>query len=235
MRLISFGCSHTHGEGIVKDSFFRTSDGRLQTVPSEKSWAVQLSNMLGIELINLSRPGAGNNEIVKKILTCVPQENDIVVVQWTYFSRYTIFRDPRHMDITPTYRSKRDLGDAKSIEMFYKLFDDYNLAIINTMAVDYGYRILNSLNVPFVSKFARLTDLNNEYVNENDLNRACYYSSKGIHLDKQFLIDCQKSDFHMISEQVPRDKRYGVDGKHYSAEVHQKIAESYYNEITNKV
>lgn len=235
MRLVVFGCSHTHGQGISQtDTFYKTKNGDV-TEFNEKSWAVQLSKMLNVELINSARPGSGNNEIVKKILSYVPQKNDIVAVQWTYFGRYTIFRELAHLDILPTYQSKKDHRDYKSMEMFYKLFDDYNLATINTMSVDHGYRILNSLNIPFVSKFVSYEYLDADNVNESNIRRACYYSRLGINLDNQFLIDCQKPDFHTISQQVSKDIQYGADGKHYSDAVHLKIAEAYYNEITSKV
>jgi hypothetical protein len=213
-------------------------EGSNEITFSKKSWAVQLADMLEAELLNLSRPGSANNEITKKILSYKPREGDIVAVAWTYFNRHTVFREHLNdvnCDVLPTYEKYKFSKDYKLKQAYYELHDDHNLALKDTMLVDHGYRILNSLGVPFVCKFVNYKFIIDRKIFdiENSINRACYTSRQGLNLDPQMFKDFQKDDFKSIADTFDISDRHGADGKHYSPAVHQKIAENFYKEFTS--
>jgi hypothetical protein len=236
MRLVTFGCSHTHGQGILPEDRFYRVEGSNEINFSKKSWAAQLADMLGAELLNLSRPGSANNEITKKILSYKPREGDIVAVAWTYFTRHTVFREHLNdvnCDVLPTYENHRFFKDYKLKQAYYELHDDYNLALKDTMLVDHGYRILNSLGVPFVCNFVNYRFILDKktFDIENSINQACYTGRQGLNLDPQMFRDFQKEDFKTVADTFDISDRLGADGDHYSPAVHQKIAEAYFSEI----
>jgi hypothetical protein len=83
-RLITFGCSITYGHGL-EDCYIEPNNPGL--VPSQKAWPSLLANMLDLELINCSNPGASNLHILWKLLNFDFNDDDLCIVMWSFFGR----------------------------------------------------------------------------------------------------------------------------------------------------
>jgi len=83
-RLITFGCSITYGHGL-EDCYIEPNNPGL--VPSQKAWPSLLANMLNLELINCSNPGASNLHILWKLLNFDFNDDDLCIVMWSFFGR----------------------------------------------------------------------------------------------------------------------------------------------------
>lgn len=103
-RLIAFGCSFTVGLGlpdIYPPNTFYWKD----LPPSKYAWPNLLGERLGREVINCGVAGAGNKEILSKILTFDFLPDDIVVVLWSAFDRHDMtfynkeLHNPMRLDI----------------------------------------------------------------------------------------------------------------------------------------
>lgn len=79
-RLITFGCSHTRGEGVDD--------------PSTESWPAYLAKNLELECVNLGKDGISNKFIQHAVHTFDFRPDDVVVILWTYPVRYDIFKSP---------------------------------------------------------------------------------------------------------------------------------------------
>jgi hypothetical protein len=88
MHIIAIGCSHTWGEGLKdvhpKDNF------RLK--PSDFAWPSLLANKLNCEVDNQAVRGAGNLEILWRLLRMQPPTDSLILIQWSHFSRYDFWR-----------------------------------------------------------------------------------------------------------------------------------------------
>ena len=87
-RLIAFGCSNTYGEGL-EDCWI---NGMYGPKPSKFAWPNVLGNLLGVdEVINLAAPAISNKRIWRDALNFDYQDNDIVVLHWTFVDRDCFF------------------------------------------------------------------------------------------------------------------------------------------------
>jgi len=89
-RLIVFGCSYTYGQGL-KDCLEKVYFGIDLSAPSKLGWAQMLADSLNLELINKSRPGSSNFEILLTLLEFDFKHNDSVVIMWSHSVRDMIF------------------------------------------------------------------------------------------------------------------------------------------------
>lgn len=85
MKLKSFGCSFIFGTDLPNDG----SRGPLAT-PSDRSYPSLLAQKLGLPWSCHARPGAGNFEILQKILAEIAgAEPAIYVINWTWIDRFS--------------------------------------------------------------------------------------------------------------------------------------------------
>ena len=106
-RLITFGCSHTRGEGVDD--------------PSTESWPAYLAKNLELECVNLGKDGISNKFIQHTVHTFDFQPDDVVVILWTYPVRYDIFKSPTESI------SMLPMTNGKLNNLWYQNFyTDYN-------------------------------------------------------------------------------------------------------------
>lgn len=108
-RLITFGCSHTFGVGLI-DIYPE------KTKPSKYAWPNVLGNLLNYTVCNESKPGAGNAEIFDNILRYQFRPNDLVIIMWSHFVRFD------HLIIENGYLPKRqwkEIGTKTIIDSEY--------------------------------------------------------------------------------------------------------------------
>lgn len=84
-KLYTFGCSFTFGDGLP-DIYPNHAQ------PSKLGWSYLLGDMLGVEVVNCGVSGAGNNEILAKLLTSPLTADDYCVVLWSSFDRYEQYK-----------------------------------------------------------------------------------------------------------------------------------------------
>lgn len=235
MRLVTFGCSHTYGEGILPEDL--RVKGKI-IPPSTASWAAKLAKKLDCELENLGRPAASVNYVVERLLSYHPQPNDIIAIAFPNLNRFTMFNilPTEHLDkncyIVPGGNTHLDMQNK-----LYGFFNDYNLLRMNTKFVDHAYRILESYNLPYVCRFSvyPYTNSNKKFYPPNDESKALMQARTGLNLNKRFLEDIQKPT--LITHMFDTDDsiRYGADGSHFSESIHEKFAVDFYNELTSMV
>jgi hypothetical protein len=227
MRLVTFGCSHTYGQGILPE------DVQKSNIPSTASWAAKLAKKLNCDLQNYGQPAASINYVVEKLLTYKPESGDIIAITFPNLNRLTLFNilndiyKDRNCYIIPNGTNYISMQ-----KKLYSLFDDYNLLRLNTQLTDYAYRILESYNLPYVCRFA-------VYPYEDTIEQGITYheaeslfnARKDLYLHKRFLEDIKKPTLidHMFNTE--ENKRYGADGLHFSELIHENFAEDFYNEV----
>ena len=126
-RLVTFGCSFTYGEELDELT---------------DAWPNVLANFLNIDVKNEGKTGSSNLEILYKILNFNFQEDDIVVIMWTYYSRDYLFKTPTHQySIGPW---SKDINDLTA---WVSLHTDHDLIMRSFINIHHAHSYLSLLNV----------------------------------------------------------------------------------------
>ncbi len=88
-RLIVFGCSFVYGQGLP-DCF--QPPIMFGPEPSKMGWPNMLAESLGYECLNKAVPGAGNFEILTKLLDTDIKPSDLIIIGYSYFQRFDRYR-----------------------------------------------------------------------------------------------------------------------------------------------
>lgn len=87
-RLIAFGCSNTYGHCLPDCCV----DGKFPgDKPSKYAWPTLLAEKLGVNCVNLSKPGLSNFGILDSVLNFNYLNGDIVIIMWSLFNRDMLF------------------------------------------------------------------------------------------------------------------------------------------------
>lgn len=103
-RLVTFGCSFTVGLGLP-DIYPPKDLNQEGSIPSKYAWPNLLAEKLGKKIVNCGSAGAGNKEILSKILSFDFQHNDTVVILWSAFDRHDMpfynkeLHNPMRLDV----------------------------------------------------------------------------------------------------------------------------------------
>lgn len=114
---------------------------------------------LGYDVLNLSRPGKSNHAIALDVYNNINQA-DILVVGWTFSSRWYIQYHQQHIDFSATreYLELPNILDAALIEQsyqdlhrsFYSLFDQTYWSQCSNMLIDNTSHLAKSFNKKIV-------------------------------------------------------------------------------------
>lgn len=210
MRFIAFGCSHTWGSGITQAD----KDG-LYAASSEYAWPVVLGKKFNIPVINYALPGGSNHNILNKVRNHNWQKDDIALVLFTYFTRYTSHEDNTTiMNILPNYTNERPSVTAEDRRekivnrAFYKLFNEYHLEKINLIDIEHAYLYFKYHNIPYVTRFANRFDIVDEEATPEIIN------------------DITDNLRSFALARYTEENMRGYDGSHYSKQVHADWADS---------
>jgi hypothetical protein len=202
MRLVTFGCSHTFGEGITEgDDCYEGAQ------PSLYSWPSVLGKKIGSQVLNYGEPGASNNFILNTIRQHAWKSNDVAVILFTYPTRYTHYVDNRVYDnILPNRLWAGRKTPAN--KYYYKSFTNYHIEKTNLIDIEHAYLFLKYNNIPFVSRFTKelLTDARDEMSPDVKRDMSTTLSS---YADTNF-----------------KGTLLGHDGAHYSIQVHDAWAKA---------
>ena len=160
--LVTFGCSHTYGQGLpdcVAD------DGGPGPKPSNVAWPSILKRSVGFKsLNNRSRPGASNKIIVKRLIE-YPYYNPktVVVILWSNFSRQTIFKNmeqkvhmmphmadgAKWMPLSFWKRLEEDRETfTKKVDTYYKTFyEDFDAKFDQMIRMNFAHAFLKSKGI----------------------------------------------------------------------------------------
>ena len=138
-RLIAFGDSYTYGHWL--DDCVPPND----TQPSKLAWPEVLGNRLGLEVHNMSSPGAGNLEILDSILSFHYSVDDLVVIGWTYSSRDIIYKRPTLDNKKFTRISIWNDDDVTAC--WQKVHTEYDMAVRSGLYIHHAEVFLENLKI----------------------------------------------------------------------------------------
>ena len=133
-RIVAFGCSYTAGDGLPD---------RLKpfSIVSRYAFPAVLANMLNLSCDNQAQSGAGNLEILWNILNYNFKSKDIVIVNWSHFSRDCIIGPDTHQRIHGT--------DTRLTDHWLRTHTDYDQNIRNCFYIHHAGCYFKSLNLQY--------------------------------------------------------------------------------------
>lgn len=171
-RLITFGCSHTRGEGVDD--------------PSTESWPAYLGESLDMEVVNKGVDGVSNKFIQHEVVNFKFQPDDIVAILWTYPDRTCVFKSATECSATIVPKSSHPLT-----EHYYKHYHtSYNAnfeskVIIHQVNSFLHQKYLPVYNLPINKTLVNIFELIDfDYVNiffSNFLNDPKYRKGHNNH------------------------------------------------------
>lgn len=189
-RLITLGCSHTLCEGVKT---------------KKETWPFILSKKFNKKLINLGESGGSNRTIQHSVYTFEFQQDDIVIILWTYPDRYHFFKDKdNHTGLINSW------GKGRSEVWFKDFHTTYNEKFDNQT-------IVNQVNLFLKNKNIKLYNLlvSSEFDYYFDITNS---DTIGIDFTKDYL------------EKYPR----GTDGWHMGDEGNYNFAMEIYHILDSK-
>ena len=214
-RLVAFGCSHTYGSGMP-DSFNLNK-------PSNLAWSGILAQMLDLEHVNLGWEGASNKRIWHQILHADLNQDDIVVIQWTYTIRFCFFWPDFEKTVDSNYKRINLGGFSNKSKMssltendheFARLFyHEYDLETDTMNRIQGAQDYLTRQNI----KFWHMPFIIPDYVNWKPRRWFVPENIVMMHID-----------------QVRRRHGKNLDGQHMAESAHCEIADAFYEKINHE-
>lgn len=201
-RLVTFGCSHTFGQGLPDCYDIETK--RTSKFPSKMGWPQHLANLLQIPiLVNKGVPGASCKQIAWNIQNFQFQKDDVAVVLWTHLDRYCVITEN---GIVKPYGSWLT-SISKENKMFFKhIWNEYDMKIDMHTRIDY------------INYFLSKKQIKNYHAYLNNFNKIT---------DDWFSTTMLKSSMSEIRNMYPR----ALDNMHPGLEAHNVFAHNVYREI----
>ena len=173
MRLVTFGCSITYGQSLPDTNW---KNFEIMTDHSKFAWPSQLADILQVKVLNKAVPGAGNYLIAHQITNFEPQQNDIIIVMWSYKNRYNIVTEDGDLDYNAHINST--IGpwtkDARTKAFYKYIYDDEDALIRSNHYIKYAQLYLDTTNVKHFhtmtrnEKYKGVVDLNVEQIRKTD-------------------------------------------------------------------
>lgn len=202
-RLISFGCSFTYGHGL-EDCFVKETNNPGE-YPSKFSWPYILSKKLGIECINMGKPGASNFEILEKILNFNFLKTDIMITMWSYYSRDLVYDENKK-----PIRLLTGVNSEKYIH-WVELHSNYDLILKSWFYMHHAHQYMKNLDIKFYF-------LSNSFVDENFQKNKPKWAHD---------INLFPTNFEILNRTYPR----ALDNCHPGPKAHIAAAEEIFNYI----
>lgn len=197
-RLVAFGCSYTYGHGLTDCHIDPNLPG---SEPSKFSWPSLLADMLNVEVVNCSDPGASNIHMLWKLINFEFKKDDICVIMWSHFGRLPFSNlkyDPNNVIWENYDRSViRSLPDI----------DKENIIVKNCIVMHHAYSYLEMKNIKHMMVVA-----------PNDLKSYKFPYINIPSLNADITIQKYQSDL-------------ALDNLHPGPDTHKTIAKEIYNKI----
>jgi hypothetical protein len=155
MKLFTFGCSFTEGQGLKK--------------PEEKEYTKILAEKIEIEYFNFGAAGMSNDYVYRKTFETIEKyikKEDIIIVQWTHYNRKEIkfkYKNRNYYHILPygyvPFRDKQLIEKHQNVQT--ESMDVEN--------IDLEFDKIKKLNKNFIDEYNSKM-LHNDYQSECTLN-----------------------------------------------------------------
>ena len=163
-RLVASGCSITFGHGL-KDCYSGKRKIGPGDKPSEYAWPSVLADILGLECVNLSSPGASNKRIAHTLCSTELTDTDLVIVNWSYANRYCVITENEIIDLG-FFKGRHKINKS-----FMNLADANDLMLDSILRVDYTKLLLDKNKITNFHTLSNKKDFNS-YTNKNMLTTS---------------------------------------------------------------
>lgn len=138
-KVWAFGCSFTTGDGLSNP---------VPGMPNVLAYPQLVANHFGMTCMNKGKSGSSNKSIHHRIMNRFQgDENDIVLVTWTYPHRSCILTD-REEETVISLHSAQSESPGNISEAFYEHFySDYESNFELNLRMHHAYQYLSSMNV----------------------------------------------------------------------------------------
>lgn len=217
-RIVAFGCSHTYGS-CLEDCVVFSDEHQMylpKDEPSKLAWPSILGQLMSLGVINKSRPGASNKEILWSLLHYKDFSNsDIVIIQWTHLTRHLIINE-----------SAKDSKRLTRLNLNHKSLDKRNLVYFRHFYCSEDaawelFRTIDHVNLRLAGCVNKVVHL---FSDLKEVNIKPTFTK--INLDQnrnftQFMID--------------NDCKKAIDGQHWNSAAQVLWAKHVYSMIKNEL
>ena len=208
-RLITFGCSYTYGS-FLPDCCSTLSDGAPchGAIPSKLAWPQLLGDMLGLEVVNKSLPGASNLQILYEILNFKFRPDDQVVIMWSLPNRDLVFTKFWKKDSIGILKPFRQLGTWMTdlvARRWITTLNEHDYCVKSWVYMQHAGLYLDNKNIKYIHYPANISELlqyKPKFINLTNLVTA----AKMFNVDKA--IDSQHPG--VVSQQLTAKQIYGI-------------------------
>lgn len=197
MILKSFGCSFIFGTDLADDG----RNGPYAT-GSKLTWPALLAKDLEYEYQTYARPGAGNLQILERVLQqTVNDSPSVYVIGWTYIDRFDYIRQDHEVWPGTPWKTVLPLDNNELTEFYYKNFhsqlkDKLCTLIYIKNAID----TLKQKNIPFVMTYMDNLIFETEWhTNAAIIELQNYISPYMTTFDKKTFLEFARVNGHAIS------------------------------------
>lgn len=215
-KIITSGCSFTYGHGLPDCIRNGKDPGE---VHSKFAWPSILSGLLDCECVNLSTPGGSNQFIIHSILNYDLNENDTVVILWSFLTRDTVF----------TKNGSKNVGEWDSNYMKY----------LNTNSNDNDIILKNLTSIFLFTKYLESKNINIYYAFLDPFSNFEVYPHHQNFYDKIFSEikphDLSESTWIRASDEWRIEKLdLALDNVHPGTEFQKRLGSYFYNKIKDR-
>lgn len=136
MRLVFFGDSFTFGWGAPDCHADFDND---VLIASPTAWPAQVAELLGCDYINMACPGGSNQEIFYHLRRYARQNDDFIVVQWSYDDRDFLLSERGIEKINPYITTK-------TVEQYYRLHCERDMQYRSDLIIEHAALLLSTSN-----------------------------------------------------------------------------------------
>jgi hypothetical protein len=147
MRLKSFGCSFIFGSDLA--------DVGPNATPSQSTWPARLAQHLGRQYECHARPGAGNLQILEKILNQPSNKNghDLFVIGWTWIDRFDYY-NPDYNKTRQDWSTIMPVDTSALAKTYYRdLHSEYRDKFTCLGYIKLAIDTLNQKGIPFIMTY----------------------------------------------------------------------------------
>ena len=198
MKLKSFGCSFIYGSDLHDEG-----RGYSWFAGSKNTWPALIAQHLGIDYECYARPGAGNLQIMERVLThAASAQRDFFVINWTWIERFD--HSGRSNDDEDHWSTIMP-GDTDPVARYYyrNIHSQYRDKITSLIQISLAIRTLKERKVPFIMTYMDELLFENEYHITpcvTDLQKQIRYDMKTLQ-GKNFL-DWSRARGHDVSPRM---------------------------------
>jgi hypothetical protein len=145
MQLKSFGCSFIFGSDLADIGPYST--------PSQLTWPALLAQHLEHQYECHARPGAGNLQILEKILNQTSNKDDLFVIGWTWIDRFDYY-NPDYNKTRQDWSTIMPVDTNTLAKTYYReLHSEYRDKFTCLSYIKLAIDTLNQKGIPFIMTY----------------------------------------------------------------------------------